>query len=187
MNLSLGGGKRQLVGVAAAIVLILTLASCSGGSASDDVAPTPAATTTATPDQAALDKAAVTDLVTKYWDVVISAENSANTDRSQFSGVAQGKFLENEFRKLDSYAEQGIKRVGNPSITAIDVVVNGDTATIEHCIDEDQWTAVRGTKPLDPILSGNRPFGLTATRSGDGWIISDTGLSKAQEKAKACS
>jgi hypothetical protein len=181
VNLSLGGGKRTLV-VASTMLALTALSACSGDSEpKDESSSTPSAS--ATPDASAEVKA----LVSQYWDTVTQAENSADTDRAQFKGVARGAFLENEFRKLDNYADQGINRVGGPRITAVEVAVDGNTAVVSHCIDEDQWTAKKNGEALKPILTGNRPFGLTATLTGDAWIVTDTGLTKAQEKAKDCS
>jgi hypothetical protein len=168
--------------VASTMLALTAVSACSGGSEpKDEPRSTPSAS--ATPDASA----EVKDLVSQYWDTVTQAENSADTDRAQFKGVARGSFLENEFRKLDNYADQGINRVGGPSITAVEVSVDGTTAVVSHCIDEDGWTAEKNGEALKPILTGNRPFGLTATRTGDTWIITDTGLTKGQEKAKDCS
>lgn len=183
MNFSLWSGKRGATAAAAALTIALVVSGCSGSDESSPLDEKTSAPASPTPKDPT---AEITALVDRYWDVEVAAENSANTDRAQFSGIAEGAFLENVFRKLDKYKDEGIKRVGAPKITAVEVTVDGTTATIAHCIDEDQWTAERNGEPLDPILSGNRPFGLTATLTGDAWIITDTGLSKAEEKAKSC-
>lgn len=186
MILSLGGGKRGLAGVSIALLLTAGLSACSDGSEPPAATPrataTPSASASPTPDASA----AVKDLVARYWDAVVLAENNADTDRDQFDGLARGAFLENEFRKLDNYADQGIKRVGEPRISAVEVAVDGTSALVSHCIDEDGWTAEKKGKALEPILTGNRPFGLTATLEGDAWVITDTGLTKTQEKQKSC-
>lgn len=184
MSFSFGGGRQRASAAAVTGVLLLGVGACSGS----DAEPLAEASSqpTATVDPVAKDQADVTALVNRFWAIIVQGQNSADTDRGQFRGVAEGTFIENEFRKLDGYADQGIKRIGQPTVSSIDVVVDGDTAQVAHCIDEDAWTAEKNGEPLDPILSGNRPFGLTASRTADGWIITDTGLTTAQEKAKDC-
>lgn len=159
--------------------------ACSG---SDEPAPTkttPAASeTTATPDQAAVNKAAVSDLVTRYWAARVKAQNSGNDSAGQFKDVARGSFIEGTLKSIRDANEDGVKRKGRPEVTEIEVVVTGDTADIMACLNEDGWPFVKDGKDLGFEKRGNGPWGALATQSGDSWLITDVRL--PPEGKKSC-
>lgn len=182
MNLSVDGSRRAVVAVVGAGVLLSGLAACSGESSSDD-ARAAKATTSATPaaDQAD-DEAAVTDLVTRYWAASTEAQNSGDESADQFTGLAEGAFIETTLKSINEANADGVTRSGGPEVTEIEVVVTGDTADIRACLDENGWPFVKDGKGLGYEKRGNKPWGAQATRSGESWIITDVRLPPAGEK-----
>lgn len=146
--------------------------------------PSARATTTPTPDQAAVDKAAVTDLVTRYWAARVKAQNAGNDSAGQFKDVAKGSFIEGTLKSIRDAKEDGVNREGSPEITDIEVAVTGDTADIMACLNEDGWPFVKDGKDLGFKKRGNGPWGALATKSGDSWLITDVRL--PAEGNKSC-
>lgn len=171
----------------AAMTLTFALAACSG---SDEPSPLdePSATATSaspTPDQAAADQAAVADLVSRYWAATTEAENAGDDSGDQFAGIAQGGFIESTLKSIRSAKADGVVRSGAPAVTDVEVTVTGDTADIRACLDEDGWPFVKDGKDLNFEKRGNVPWGAEATRSGDGWVISDVRVPSEGQKVCA--
>ncbi|MCL3816898.1 hypothetical protein [Aeromicrobium wangtongii] len=180
MNFLLGGGKRALV---VAFMLALSgLSACSSNDAKK-ADPKPVATTSATPDQAAADQAAVSDLVTRYWAAEVRAQNSGDDSPEQFSDVARGGFIERTLKSIRDAKADGVMRQGQPEVTDIEVAVTGDTADIRACLDEDDWIFVKDGKDLGFEKDGSGPWGAEATRTADAWVISDVRVPPAGEKS----
>jgi hypothetical protein len=171
---SLGGGKRGLV-LGATAALILSLSACSSDD-SPSGEPTES-TSTATTDPKAADEAAVTDLVDRFWDTLVASENEGNTDPQQFAGVANGVFVEKQLATLKRYKKIGLVRVGKPVISDVEVTINGDTADIKLCKNEDGWTAEQDGEPVpNDKKFGNDPWGAEATKIDGTWIVTDVRL-----------
>ncbi len=177
-----GRGSAQLAAVAA--VLSLSLAAC-GGSDEPEPAETPVVavpSSAVTPDQAALDQGAVTDLVSRYWKRQMAAQNAGDDSTGQFANVAKGGFIEKTLKSIRTAKADGVVREGSPELTEVEVAVTGDTAEIKACLDEDDWIFVRGAKDLKFTKYGTKPWGAEATRTGETWLISDVRLPPKDEK-----
>lgn len=185
MNFSLGGGKRAAIAAAAAMTLTFSLAACSGSDEPSPLdEPTASATSaTPTPDQAAADQAAVVALVDRYWAASTAAENAGDDSGKQFDGIAQGTFIEDTLKSIRDAKADGVTRTGAPTVTDVEVSVTGDTADIRACLDEDGWRFVKDGADLGFEKRGAKPWGAEATRSGDGWTISDVRLPPEGEKS----
>lgn len=176
MIFSLGGLQRGFLVIVTAVLLSVSVSACSAG----DDKPTDTKTT-ATPDPVADDKAAVKNLVDRYWVAVVSSENAADPDPKQFVTVAKGSFIEDQLRRLRVYESAGIRRVGRPEITAVEVDISGDTADIRLCLNEDEWTAEKNGDKIKAKKFGNRPFGAEATRLDDKWLVTGLRPSKTEK------
>jgi hypothetical protein len=73
------------------------------------------------------------------------------------------------------------QRQGRPEVTEVEVALTGDSAEIRACLDEDGWPFVKGGK-TSATPSEAPARGAVATRSGDGWIITDVRLPAGPEK-----
>lgn len=176
MNLLLGRTNRSVV--AATAVLLLVLGACSGESSSDD-APAAKATTSATPtpDQAAVDEAAVVDLAKRYWAAIVESENTGNDDPAQFADVATSTVIEEQVSKVVEYQKLEVLRVGQPEITDVKATVTGDTAAIGLCLNEDGWTAeVNGEPAGEGKKFGAGRWGARAERIDGRWLITAENL-----------
>lgn len=167
VNFSLGGVKRGFLVATTVLLLSVSLSACS-----DDSSPLDDKTT-ATPDAKAAAEAAVKDLVDGYWAAVVKAENSANPDPEQFRGVAKGTFIESELKRLRTYKDGNIRRVGEPEITAVEVTVTGDKADVRACLNEDDWAAEQDGKKLEAPGAGSLPWGAEASRVDGAWVVTD--------------
>ena len=154
--------------IIAALLLSGSLSACSG-----DESPPAATKTTATPDPKAVDTASVKDVYERYWAAMAEAENNADADPKRFADILQGPYGERYLKKVRDYRAQGIVRAGQAVITDLDVKLNGDTATVIACVDEDDWLFKQDGKLMDPPKLGTKPATAEVTRTADGWIITD--------------
>ena len=155
----------------------LSLTACSSDDPSLDDAKSSS-------DAGADDAAAVEDLVDRYWATVVKSENTVDDDPKQFSDVADGPFIERQLKTVRDYDEAGIRRVGEPEITDVEVAVSGDTAQVEACLNEDEWTAKQKGKTIKAPELGPKPWGAEAERRDDAWVITDVRV--PPEGAKEC-
>ena len=168
MNFSLGGVNRVLLVIIATLLLSGSLSACSG----DESAPV-ATKTTATPDPKAVDTAAVKALYERYWAAMAEAENNADADPKRFADILEGSYGERYLKLVRDYESEGIVREGQAVITDLDVKLNGDSAIVIACVDEDDWLFKKDGKFLDQPKLGTKPATAEVERSGDGWIITD--------------
>jgi len=155
----------------------LSLTACSSDDPSLDDAKSSS-------DAGAADADAVEDLVDRYWAAVVKSENTVDDDPKQFSDVADGPFIERQLKTVRDYDEAGIRRVGKPAITDVEVAVSGDTAQVEACLNEDEWTAKQKGKTIKAPKLGPKPWGAEAERRDDAWVITDVRV--PPEGAKEC-
>ncbi|WP_165989750.1 hypothetical protein [Streptomyces sp. YIM 98790] len=62
--------------------------------------------------------------------------------------------------------------------------MNGDTARIESCVDEDEWLLLENGEPSELELLGPAPRVFDAERVAGGWLITDT--VPAEEASVTC-
>lgn len=165
MFFSTRGGKRGLL-ISAVAVVALSLTACSSDEPSLEDAQS-------SPDAQAADVSAVEDLVDRYWAAVVRSENKVDDDPKQFDDVADGPFIEGQLKTVRDYDEAGIRRVGKPEITDVEVAVTGDTAQVEACLNEDEWTAKQDGKTIKAPKLGPKPWGAEAERRDDAWVVTD--------------
>lgn len=154
-------------------ILLLTIgvSACSSDGTSP---PDDAKNTSAAPDPAAADKAAVEQLVKDYWAAQVEAQNTGNDDPKPLLEVEAPDLAEVDIAEVKRYNGMHLLRVGKPDLTDIEVTVKGNTADIRLCLDEDDWSAeVDGEAVKGGSTSfGPRPWGAQATKNGDTWKIS---------------
>ena len=170
MNFSLGGVKRVLLVITATLLLSTSVSACSGDKSPLDAKKT---ATTATPDPKAVDTAAVKDVYERYWAAMAEAENNADADPKRFADILEGPYGERYLKLVRDYEAEGIVREGQAVITDLDVKLNGDSAIVIACVDEDDWLFKKDGKFLDQPKLGTKPATAEVERSGDGWVITD--------------
>ncbi|HEY9408554.1 MAG TPA: hypothetical protein VIP77_03145 [Jiangellaceae bacterium] len=167
---------RRVAGCAAA-ALAFVLTGCSGGSDDPDptTSTTPDDTSSATPapsdDPAAI--AAIQAQYAAYWAAVVASENGPDPDPKLFEGVADGPLVEEQIGRAAGMADDGIHRVGEPTIAAAEVNVKGRAARAEACVDQTDWGLVHGDDPIpvDGAALGPRPYPVDLRRVGDVWLV----------------
>lgn len=182
-----GPRSRRLVPAAALLVLALGTTACGGGG-SDSDSPVDPVTPSSTPtvDRAAADQAALEKLVTDFWAVRTSSQNTGNTSPDQFADVLTAGLVEVETGTLSDYKKLKIVRKGEPRVTDVEVTASGDTGEVLACVDEDGWTAEQDGKPVELGQKGSKAWGATTERSGDAWIISDFLTADESAGKKSC-
>ncbi|MET1038561.1 MAG: hypothetical protein ABW075_09815 [Aeromicrobium sp.] len=166
------------------MILLSGLAACSSDS-SDGAEPEPSPTATAAETSSTkVDQDAVTALYDRYWDVRVEAENAAEVDPASFAGIAEGPFVEEFLKKVRDAADIDVTREGQPTIDQVEVTVDGDTATVAACLDEDDWKFFGNGTEIDAPDEGPGPVGATAERRPEGWIL--TGAVEAANVGKDC-
>lgn len=168
MNFSLGGVERVFLVITATLLLSTTVSACSANESPRD-----AKTTAAAPDPKAVDTAAVKDVYERYWAAMAEAENNGDADPKLFADILQGPYGERYLKKVRDYEAQGIVREGQAVITDLDVKLNGDSAIVIACVDEDDWLFKQDGKLMDPPKLGTKPATAEVTRTADGWVITD--------------
>ena len=168
MNFSLGGVKRVFLVIAATLILSTTVSACSA-----DESPRDANKTAAAPDPKAVDTAAVKDVYERYWAAMAVAENNGDADPERFADILQGPYGERYIKLVRDYKAQGIVRTGQAVITDLDVELNGDSAIVIACVDEDDWRFKKDGQLLEHPMLGTKPATAEVTRTADGWVITD--------------
>ena len=139
--------------------------------------------------EAADHTAALTDLYDRYWDALVTLENSGELDPAVFEGIAAPPVAEQELTRVRSYADAGLHRTGEPSVTDVTVTVDGETARVESCASEEDWPMVDGETVLADVvpeeLRAPHPHVVTAQLTDGVWLID--GTLPAEEATLSCS
>lgn len=171
----------RVVGGVVAGVLLVGVAGCSDPAPvqespspeemfpapSGEPEPPPEPTPTEDPDVAAIE-----DVFARYIDAIVTMQNEQKPDAALLYGVAGEEVVIDEMQKVLRYVDMGLRRVGAPEVGEPQVTVDGDTARLEVCINEDTWTAEvdSGAEIVgDPL--GSRPRVYALTQSDDGWMV----------------
>lgn len=176
-------GRGRNVTLPAAVLLLAALV----GGCSDDGeteprgsdAPTPPADPTPTETNPVDDVRAAWEA---YWAAVIASENEGDPSPERFAGVATGGHVEQQLNKVRGYQEIGFVRVGEPEITEVEVTVDGETATVEGCVNQDVWGAKLNGKKIAPPDLGPLPAGAGLELVDGNWLIVD----RYKAKSKRC-
>lgn len=163
-------------------VLALGASACSSDDADDEAT----AEATNTQDIAEeLDRQEVEALYERYWDLRVESENVPELLDGHYDGVIVQDLVEFEEMKIGRYQSMGLVRVGAPSVTDVEVEVDGDSARIVACLDEDEWEAeIEGeiVPPPDEDLLGSTPVGADAERQDGRWILVSFDDASGEEK-----
>lgn len=163
-----------------ALAMSLTLSACGSEDDSDtDTQPSP--TPTAQTDEQALEQLAI-DL----WDARVAAENAGDPSRERFEPILSPELIELEVGKLTTYQEAGLIRQGGPEITDIETTVTGETGTVWMCLNEDGWRAFQSGAEIPGEKYGPGPFGFTAEKTDDKWLITEFDDSVEAGRADTC-
>jgi hypothetical protein len=85
---------------------------------------------------------------------------------------------------VSKYKDGDIRRVGEPKISEVDVVLSGETADIQACVNEDGWSAKQKGKKIPAPKLGPKPWIAQATQTDGAWILTDVG--GKDDKGKVC-
>lgn len=159
----------------ASVVLVSALAvsGCSGDEPEPDSTPT--ATTSETLDPRAAAEAEIIGVYHDWWDAVVDATNTGSVEAGPFEGVAENVAIEQQLTVVRRLNDQGITRQGEPEIyepavTALD----GDTARVEGCVDEANWTSTQNDVALPADTRGPTARVFDLVRLDEGWIVANS-------------
>lgn len=161
----------RLLVLAAAV--LLSAATCSDD---PEPPPRPAPTTTApatTQSRAEADEAALRKLADDWFEVAedLYREQGSGRDASEF---LVDPYLEAFTSRLEAFQASGNSSIADPRSAheVGEVVIAGDTATIEECIvDADAVVDATGTTVNDEVATVR--YTTTAVRTEDGWRFSE--------------
>ncbi|MGP4110250.1 hypothetical protein ACTWP5_04945 [Streptomyces sp. 4N509B] len=193
-SIALTGMRRIRAGAVAGLALLAltgTVAGCSsddeggdgGGSGGIDGAQTESAEPDATTDaegdgETTADTAALEQLYTDYWDAMVALENGEELDATLFDGITTVAVAEEEVIRVQTFKDNGLRREGEPTIDTVTVAVDGDTATIEACKNEDGWNVVHQGEVVPDVVPEDllvpHAHIVTVERSDEGWLINGT-------------
>lgn len=169
---------RVVVSALATAGVVLAAAACSGESdeptgLETSAAPseTAAPTTTEDPDAAAV--AAIEAQYQRYWDVVIASENELDESYEELKTVATELIAQTQVADVRGLVDTGVTRDGAPVIGPPQVTVDGDTARVESCVDEDEWNVYQNGEPLEHDLLGPQPRVFDFERVDGQWLVSE--------------
>lgn len=150
-------------------------AGCADGTTPDPgptASPAPELTPTPTPEQTADDAAAVVDVFERYLDAVVAMENGPEPDPALLFGIATDDVTGEHVRRAADLGQDGLRRVGEPQVGEPEVVVDGDEARLEVCVDEDTWTAelADGTS-VESTPRGPSPRVYDLVREDGTWLV----------------
>lgn len=169
-------------GFVASVALAMSLALSACGSDDDSDADTqPSATPTAQTDEQALEQLAI-DL----WDARKSAQNAGDASRERFEPILAPELIELEVGELSDYKKYGLTRQGGPEITDIEATVDGETGTVWMCLNEDDWPAFQNGTEIPGEKYGPGPYGFTAEKTDDEWLITQFEDSVEAGRADTC-
>ncbi|MBL1067610.1 hypothetical protein [Streptomyces sp. 7-21] len=177
--------RAGLVAGAALLAFTGTVTSCSSSGSEDDE--TIEGAQTEDPGQggdgdqnggAEDDVAALEELYDRYWDARVEIENAEELDMSPLEGIATDGEIESQAGRLQPFKDDGIHRRGEPAIENVTVSVEGDTARIEACKNEDGWELVQNGEVVEGALSEDvrapHTYVVSAERQDGDWLISGT-------------
>ncbi|TDD71962.1 hypothetical protein E1262_04335 [Jiangella aurantiaca] len=166
---------RVVVSTLAAAGLVLAAAACSGESEEptglETSAATAAPTTTEDPDAAAV--AEIEAQYQRYWDIVIASENELDESYEELKTVATELIAQTQVADVRGLVDTGVTRDGAPVLGPPQVTVDGDTARVESCVDEDGWNVYQNGEPLERELLGPRPRVFDLERVDGQWLVSE--------------
>ncbi|WP_139238421.1 hypothetical protein [Streptomyces aidingensis] len=122
----------------------------------------------------AQDVAALESLYADYWAALVTMENAEELDPSPLAGIASQELTEQQVSRIRPFKDNGMRRDGEPAVDKVTVTVDGDTARIESCVDEDAWLLLKNGEPADLELLGPAPRVFDAERVEGDWLITDT-------------
>ncbi len=158
------------VRVVLAAALIAGLAAC-GGSPDEPTglgtASSPAATATVSDDEAAVEAA-----YRAYWDVLVTAHNTPSTDRAPFEAVAVDTVIEMDINNVQGNIDNGTRRSGQPTFGDLDIQVEGDSALVDACVDQNSWE-IQVPPGLPSPTPQATPFAISIElqRTDGGWLV----------------
>lgn len=159
---------------------LLVLAACGGAAEEPDglettTAPateTAAPTPTADPDAEAV--AAIEAQYQAYFEAVVASENTQDEQASYaaLQQVATELIAQTQIANLRGLVDTRVTRDGAPVIGPPQVTVDGATARLESCVDEDPWNVYQDGEPLERELVGPQPRVFDFERVDEKWLVS---------------
>ncbi|MBB5788170.1 hypothetical protein [Jiangella mangrovi] len=171
--------RASLPFLAAAVLL---LAACNGGGDEPEglettTAPgTETAEPTPTEDPDAEAVAAIETQYQAYWDTVVAMENAQDEAASYaaLKQVATEVIAQTQIANLRGLVDANVTRDGAPVVGPPQVTVDGDTARLESCVDEDPWNVYyNGELVEDRELGGSQPRVYDLELVEGQWLINE--------------
>ena len=174
--MTLGRASLPLLTAAA-----LMLAACGGGGEEPEgletttAPPTTSAEPTPTEDPDAEAVAAIEAQYQAYWDAVVASENGQDeaTSYPALLAVATEVVVQTQIANVRQLIDTEVTRDGEPVVGPPQVTVEGDTARLESCVDEDGWNVYQNGEPLERELLGPQPRVFDLEQVDGQWLVSE--------------
>lgn len=164
--------------VATACLLALTLTACGGDSSSD---PAPAPSDSATTPSVDADQKDALAAFDAFWDESVAIANAGVVPKDAFASTANGPYREQMVAQLTQQAEEGTTRRGAPKFKDEKATVDGDTALVVTCINQDGWGLVpKGGEEVAPS-AGWTQLGRTLTKFEGVWYVTGASIESTKE------
>ncbi|MDT0166768.1 hypothetical protein Q9R32_14535 [Actinotalea sp. AC32] len=144
--------------------------------------PSPAPSVSPSADPAVV--AEVLEVHSAFWDAVIASENGPDPDAAPFFAIASEEVTGQQVGRIAQYLEIGMKRSGAPELGEPVVTVDGTTARVEQCVNQDPWVAIGPDGTEVAADDGVLPQGWELTETDGSWKV--TRLFGAQEAEIQC-
>ena len=165
-------GTRAVGALVVGGVLTAGLVGCTSSAQEPPgltASPTVSATPTPEPtDDTAAEEAAILDVYYRFWAANVAVERG-NPDPALYEGIATGPAVEVELAIARQYQEQAIVKEGEPSLSEVTVVVDGDTARVGACVDHSGWVPA-GAPPPSPAVV---PTEVVFEQVDGAWLVQD--------------
>lgn len=159
---------RRLSAIAVT-TLVLSVGSCGGAEEQSSDLPQVTDPTSSGPDP----EAVIEERWDEYWQTRIASENAGAFDSAAFTGVADGKAVESQDRRIRNYRKIDLVRVGQPQFRDAEVRLSDRSATVLACFNADQWTANKGGEPWSAKKYGWELTGSVMKQVDGTWFVVD--------------
>lgn len=110
---------------------------------------------------------------TRYWDEAVAIANTGRVPRNAFAMTVTGPLRDDEVERATRDAQAGVTRVGAPEFRDHRATIDGDSAVVVVCINEDDWAFVLPDHEPRRPHDGWRMLARELTRVDGVWLVSD--------------
>lgn len=157
----------------------LMLAACGGGGDEPEgletttapVTETAEPTPTEVPNAEAV--ASIEAQYQRYWDVIVTSENTLDDSYEELTSVAVEPVAQTQVAYVRNLRNNGVTREGAPELGPPEITVDGSTARVEGCVDEDPWIASVDGEQIAVEQRGPTPRVFVFELVDGAWLVSE--------------